>query len=75
MPFSVKSVTASAPLFATSSFALNRYLSSTAMVRRKVSPSPLSQMSVMGFAWVSGPVPSCCQTVSAPGSFAAPAAS
>ena len=50
--------------------AVNRYLSSTAMVRRKSRPSPLSQVSVTGLPGASVPAPSWRHTVSASGSFA-----
>ena len=64
------SVTGAAPVLETSSLMVNRYLSSIAMVRRKVRPSPLSHFSTAGVEGVRLPLPSCCQSVWESGSFA-----
>jgi hypothetical protein len=54
-------------VFSTSWVTLNMNLSSTAMVRRKISPLPLSQTSVTGLPTPSVSPLSTCQGVSAPG--------
>ena len=53
------------PVLRTLSLRVNRYLSSTEMVRRNSRPSPLSQTSVIGRPICSASEPSCRHSVSA----------
>ena len=64
-------VTGAAPVFFTASVPVNRYCGSTAMVRVKTSPAPLSQVSTSGVSGVSFAPAGAVQSVFGPGTCAA----